>query len=125
MHPISPKQIAAGNGAQAVDESRVDPFISQGDVEVITIAGERNADCGFEVGDRVFFWSGRGSQGYGIIRAIRNGRALIDPDADAHKGSDFRIYEPGSMKRNFWGPRDFGLLFSHLNTTPSPWFQNS
>lgn len=92
MHPTSPKRIATGSVAQAIDESRMDPFISGGDVEAITMTGERDTDRGFEVGDRVFFWSGRGSQGYGVIRAIRNGRAFIDPDADAHKGSDFRTH---------------------------------
>ena len=89
------------------------------------MADEMDADRAFEVGQRVFFWSGRGSQGYGVIRTIRNGRALIDPEADASKGSDFRIYEPGSTKRDFWGPRDYGLPFSHLNTPPRPWFRNS
>ena len=79
----------------------------------------------FHIGDRVFFWSGRGSQGYGIIRAIRNGRAFIDPDPVAIKGSDFRIYAPGSNKRDFWGPRDFGLPLSNLNTPPDPWFEDS
>ena len=124
MQPISPKQIAAGSVAQAVDESRMNPFFSGGDVEAITMTGERDADRGFEVGDRVFFWSGRGSQGYGVIRAIRNGRAFIDPDPDAHKGSDFRTHPFGSAKPNSWGPRDYGLAFRHLNTPPNPWFRN-
>ena len=113
MQPISPKQIAAGSVAQAVDESRMNPFISGGDVEAITMTGERDADRGFEVGDRVFF-----------IRAIRNGRAFIDPDPDAHKGSDFRTHPFGSAKPNSWGPRDYGLAFRHLNTPPNPWFRN-
>jgi len=94
-------------------------------VEAITMTGERDADQGFEVGDRVFFWSGRGSQGYGVIRAIRNGRAFIDPDPDAMKGSDYRTYALGSAKKDGWGPRDHGLPFSHLNTPPNPWYQNS
>ena len=125
MHRNSPKRIGAGSGAQAVDESRIDSFISCSDVEAITMTGERDADRGFGVGDRVFFWSGRGSHGYGVIRAIKNGRAFIDPDSAAIKGSDFRTYAPGSAKKDRWGPRDHGLLFSHLNTPPNPWYQNS
>lgn len=46
----------------------------------------------FAVGDRVFFWSGRGSQGYGTIREIRDGRAFLDPEPDAVKGSDYRVF---------------------------------
>lgn len=82
-------------------------------------------DPGFAVGDRVFFWSGRGSQGHATIREIRNGRAFLDPEPHAIKGSDYRTYAPGSRRPDGWGPRDYGVLFSHLNTPPRPWYQDN
>jgi len=78
----------------------------------------------FNVGHQVFFWTGRGSYGYGVIRTIKDGRAFIDPEPDAHRGGDFWTFAPGSIRLNYWGPRDFGVRFSQLNTPPNPWFQN-
>ena len=79
----------------------------------------------FAVGQRVFFWSGRGSQGYGTIREIRGGRAFIDPEPDAIKGSDYRIFRQPAKRDDAWGPRDHGLRFTQLNTPPRSWFRNS
>jgi len=79
----------------------------------------------FAVGERVFFWSGRGSQGYGTIREIRDGRAFIDPEADAVKGSDYRVFQQPAKRFDSWGPRDHGLRFSQFNTSAKPWFENN
>jgi len=86
---------------------------------------DATASRSFHVCDRVFFWTGRRSYGYGVIREIKHGRALIDPEPHAHKGSDFWIFAPGSKRLNYWGPRDFGVRFSQLNTPPNPWHQNN
>lgn len=79
----------------------------------------------YAVGERVFFWSGRGSQGYGIIREIRDGRVFIDPDPDAIKGSDYRVFRQPAKRHDAWGPRDYGLRSSQINTPPRPWFQGN
>lgn len=79
----------------------------------------------FAVGDRVFFWSGRGSEGYGTIREVRDGRAFIDPEPDAIKGSDYRVFRQPAKRYDGWGPRDYGLRFSQLNTPAKPWFENN
>lgn len=79
----------------------------------------------FAVGQRVFFWSGRGSQGNGTVREIRDGRAFIDPEPDAIKGSDYRVFRQPAKRYDFWAPRDVGLLFTQLNTPPRPWFQDN
>ncbi|MBR2266747.1 hypothetical protein [Sphingobium sp.] len=87
-------------------------------------AGDRKKQM-FQVGDRVFFWTGRGSQGYGTIRDIRDDRAFIDPEPDAIRGSDFRVSPSGTVGRERWAPRDYGVRLNHLNTPPRPWFENS
>lgn len=79
----------------------------------------------FAVGDRVFFWSGRGSQGYGTIREIRDGRAFLDPEPDAVKGTDYRVFQQPAKRYDSWAPRDYGLRFSQLNTPAKPWFENN
>ena len=58
----------------------------------------------FTVGERVFFWSGRGSHGYGIIREIRDDRAFIDPEPDAIKGSDYRVFRQPAKRCDVWVP---------------------
>jgi len=79
----------------------------------------------FAVGQRVFFWSGRGSQGNCTIREIRDDRAFIDPEPDAIKGSDYRVFRQPAKRRDVWAPRDYGLRFEQLNTPPRPWFQDN
>ena len=79
----------------------------------------------FMVGERVFFWTGRGSQGYATIRAIEGERAFIDPESDAVKGSDFRAFAPGSARRDVWVPRDYGVRLWQLNTEPRIWYEDS
>ena len=63
----------------------------------------------FTPGQRIYWWSGRGSEGFGVIRELRDERALIDPEPGAIRGSDYRRYAAGSTKADFFGPRDFGL----------------
>jgi hypothetical protein len=77
------------------------------------------------VGNRVFWWTGRGSQGHGVIRAIKGARYLIDPEPDAIKGSDFRTFAPGSRRRDVWAPRDYGVSAYQINTPPRIWYTNS
>jgi hypothetical protein len=77
----------------------------------------------FTAGDRCAFWTGRGSYGNGRIRAIKGDRAFIDPDPDAHKGSDYRILQPSG--RVVWGPRDHGVRFHQLNTEPRIWYRDN
>ncbi|WP_426265146.1 hypothetical protein [Sphingomonas sp. PWP1-2] len=79
----------------------------------------------YAVGDRVFFWSGRGSQGYAVIREIRGNRALLDPEPDALRGSDYRLFTQPAKRIDGWTPRDYGLPFSQINTPPRPWFQDN
>jgi len=79
----------------------------------------------FKVGDRVFFWTGRGSQGFATIRAIKNGRAFLDPEPDAIKGSDYRTYAGNATKPDRWAPRDYGVRPHHLNTPPKPWYKDN
>lgn len=66
-----------------------------------------NRQTCFSVGDRVFFWSGRGSEGYGIIREIRDGRAFLDPEPGAVKGSDYRMFRQPAKRYDSWAPRDY------------------
>jgi hypothetical protein len=56
----------------------------------------------YAVGDMVYFWTGRGSHGYGIIQRITEDRIFIDPEPDATKGSDYRIR---STLRHAFGTR--------------------
>ncbi|MCP5385445.1 MAG: hypothetical protein H6916_01330 [Novosphingobium sp.] len=79
------------------------------------------------IGERVRFWTGRGSQGYAIVRAIRQSRNLdcelflLDPEPDAIKGAD---YWPRREKRAYWGPRDHGVTLAQIEHEPQVWFQN-
>ena len=79
----------------------------------------------FAIGERVFFWTGRGSQGYATIRAVNGNRAFLDAEQDAVKGSDFRNFAAGSKRTDFWAPRDYGVRLWQLNTEPRIWFENS
>jgi len=73
------------------------------------------------VGTLVYFWTGRGSHGYAIVRAQRTGRWLLDPEPDAIRGSDARTLADG---RDYWAPRDFGVGTHQLDTHPVFWFSN-
>lgn len=77
----------------------------------------------YHVGDRVHFWTGRGSQGYAVIREIKGERLFLDPDPDAIKGSDYRHMktDPPSTR---WAPRDLGVLEDQINTPPRSWYTN-
>ncbi len=76
----------------------------------------------FSVGDRVYFWTGRGSYGYATIREFRGGLIVLDPDPDAVKGSDYR--RRLALGRDYWGPRDRGVPPEQINTPPQIWYTN-
>lgn len=57
------------------------------------------------IGQRVFFSTGRGSYGYASVRAIANGLAFLDPEPSAHKGKDCIESDRGEK----WLPRDRGI----------------
>ena len=76
----------------------------------------------YQVGDMVYFWTGRGSHGYATIRAFKGEKILLDPEPDATKGSDYRPRP--SLPRDIWKPRDFGVLASQLDTSPNFWWTN-
>ena len=78
----------------------------------------------FVVGQRVTFWTGRGSRGSATIRAIRGERALLDPEPDAVKGSDYRRFQQPATRTDVWAPRDYGVRFDQLNTVPQPWWKD-
>jgi hypothetical protein len=98
-----------------------------GQIVELPAAGEAPAMSADQpkVGDRVFFWSGRGSEGYGRVRKIEHGRYFIDPEPDAVKGSDYRRFPPVSSRHDTWAPRDFGVRVEQLNTPAKPWFKDS
>lgn len=79
------------------------------------------------IGERVRFWTGRGSQGYATVQAIRFNQRLrhdmylLDPEPDAIKGADFY---PRPGKRSYWGPRDRGVTLAQIEHPPQIWFRN-
>ncbi|MGF7153285.1 hypothetical protein GGR40_001027 [Novosphingobium gossypii] len=75
-------------------------------------------DSPYEIGERVFFWTGRGSEGFGTIRELKNGRAFIDPEPEARRGSDYRELKADGQSRNRWAPRDYGVRLTQLNSSP-------
>lgn len=80
----------------------------------------------YVIGQRVYWWTGRGSSGFGTIRAFKGeDRVLIDPDEDAVRGSDYRVFPAGSARKDVWVPRDYGVLISQLNTPAAPWYRDS
>jgi hypothetical protein len=74
------------------------------------------------LGDRVYFWTGRGSQGYATIREFRGDHILLNPEPEATKGSDYRTVSYGSG--TYWAPRDRGVLAEQINTSPRVWYIN-
>lgn len=75
----------------------------------------------YAVGDMVYFWTGRGSHGYGVIQRILPDRIFIDPEPDAAKGSDFRILANG---KEYWLPRNRGVSLDQIDTLPCIWYKN-
>lgn len=75
----------------------------------------------YAIGDMVYFWTGRGSHGYGIIQRITEDRIFIDPEPDATKGSDYRILRNG---KEYWMPRNFGVPPDQIDTPPRIWYTN-
>jgi hypothetical protein len=75
----------------------------------------------YAVGDMVYFWTGRGSHGYGIIQRITEDRIFIDPEPDATKGSDYRIMADGHV---CWSPRNHGISIDQIDTPPRIWYTN-
>ena len=74
------------------------------------------------VGDMVYFWTGRGSHGYAVIRAIEEDRYLLDPEPDAVRGSDYRRRKEPARDR--WHPRDRGIPLSQIDTPPEIWYKS-
>jgi hypothetical protein len=77
-----------------------------------------------ELGELVYFWTGRGSQGYALVREIRNGRYYLDPHPTATKGSDYRRLRNGK-RFDYWFPRDSGVPIEQLTQPPRIWYENS
>jgi hypothetical protein len=75
----------------------------------------------YTVGDMVYFWTGRGSHGYGIVQRVLLDRLFIDPEPDATKGSDYRIMKSGKV---YWAPRNFGVPLGQIDTPPRFWYTN-
>ena len=73
------------------------------------------------VDDMVYFWSGRGSHGYVTVRELRGDHVLLDPEPEAKRGSDYRFLSAG---RNYWAPRDRGVLHGQIDTVPRFWYSN-
>lgn len=62
----------------------------------------------------VYFWTGRRSHGYAVIREIKGDHILLDPEPDAVKGSH--------ATTNYWAPRDRGVLKHQVDTPPQFWY---
>jgi hypothetical protein len=77
----------------------------------------------YRVGDMIYFWTGRGSHGYATITRLDTGRGrvLLEPEPDAHKGSDYRTRASG---QDYWAPRSLGVLLDQIDTPPQVWFTN-
>jgi len=75
----------------------------------------------YAIGDMVYFWTGRGSHGYGIIQRILPDRIFIDPEPDATKGSDFRILANG---KEYWLPHNRGVPLDQIDTPRCIWYTN-
>jgi len=75
----------------------------------------------YSVGDMVYFWTGRRSHGYAIITAMTEERVFLEPEPDATKGSDYRLLYSG---REWWAPRNRGVLHRQIDTPPQFWYSN-
>lgn len=78
---------------------------------------------GYQAGQMVYFWTGRGSQGYATITRVedqpRRGTVyFLEPEPDAIKGADY------FSRSQYWAPRNRGVLLSQLDTRPRIWFEN-
>lgn len=104
------------------DMSHVDDDREGGDV---LDEGEPNdwddEDLPHAVGDLIYFWTGRGSHGLGVVSGFKEGRVLIEPEPDAVRGSDARRLATG---REYWAPRNRGIPLDQINSTPRFWYTN-
>lgn len=78
------------------------------------------------IGDRVYFWTGRGSQGYATVREIREhprrGTVFyLDPEPDAHRGADYWVRSDG---QSYWAPREQGVRLEQLEQPMRQWYRN-
>jgi hypothetical protein len=80
-----------------------------------------NEDLPYAVGDLVYFWTGRGSHGLGMVRGFQEGRVLVEPEPEAVRGSDARRLATG---REYWSPRDRGIPLAQINSVPRFWYRN-
>ena len=74
------------------------------------------------IGQNVTWWTGRASQGQGIVTKIEGDRVFIQPSEDSIKGSDYRVKDSG---RIWWTPINVGIPVDQINTEPDPWYENS
>jgi hypothetical protein len=92
----------------------------------VTIYSHNDFEYRPKVGERVCFWTGRGSQGYATVRQIRRHPRLqcelflLAPEPSASRGADY--WQRGAS--SYWGPRDFGVTLDQLEHEPRIWFQN-
>ena len=79
------------------------------------------------IGERVRFWTGRGSKGYAVVRAIRHSKNLdcelflLDPEPEAVQGAD---YWSRRNKPAYWGPRDHGVTLAQIEHPPQIWYRD-
>ncbi|WP_439395567.1 hypothetical protein ACRQ5Q_00665 [Bradyrhizobium sp. PMVTL-01] len=75
----------------------------------------------YSIGDMVYFWTGRGSHGYASITRLTADRIFLEPEPDAHRGSDYRILHSGA---EWWSPRRKGVPVDQVDTPPRFWYCN-
>ena len=109
-------------GAEAVPPKWREQVAWRNRLEMLSM-GLCSSGSSYNIGERVYFWTGRGSQGHATIREIRGEHYLLDPEPDAIKGSDFR-HIGERTPHNYWLPRDRGVLASQINTPPRIWWTN-
>jgi len=69
----------------------------------------------------VYFWTGRGSYGSATVTGVTDDRLFLNPEPEAHKGSDYRILHSGA---EWWLPRNIGVPLDQVDTPPRFWYVN-
>jgi hypothetical protein len=78
------------------------------------------------VGERAYFWPGRGLHGYATVREIRNHPRrgtifYLDPEPNAHRGADYWVRSDG---QSYWAPREHGVRLEQLEQPMRQWYRN-